>query len=281
MQFTQPPRQVPLSLRVANLFNGLAQIGWGVFGFGSIFFWGFVSNADFSFFDFRPPYVLAAGRVTEVENTNARINKQPVMAHHYKYAVAGETFTGTSYTTGTELSSGDVVTVEYKADDPSRSRIQGMRRKQFGPGVVFVTIFPLIGLGILIAATRMGHKRSRLLRDGIFTTGVLKAKRATNMTVNKRRVFALTFEFTGRDGRQHQTEANTSLPARLEDEAQEPLLYDPDNPSQAYLLDQAPSRPKLEMNGDLVGNPVVAGLCLILPVLVIGANALMILYKLK
>jgi len=33
MQFAPPPRHVPLSLRVVNMFNGAAQLGWGVFGF--------------------------------------------------------------------------------------------------------------------------------------------------------------------------------------------------------------------------------------------------------
>jgi hypothetical protein len=264
-----------------NLFNAMAQIGWAIFGFGMIFVWVFSANADFSFLNFRGPFEIAVGRVTGVETTGASENRQPVYRHHYDFSVAGRVFSGTSYATGREVPSGEVVTVEYEAGDPSRSRIEGMRRGQFGPAVLFVLIFPLAGLGILIPAMLMGRRRSYLLRHGVFTTGVLKSKSATNMTVNKRRVFALTFEFTGRDGRRHEAVTRSSLPQQLEDDSQEPLLYDPENPSKAFLLDEAPARPKLEMNGDLVGRPIAAAASLILPLLVSGANALVLIYKLK
>ncbi len=280
MQFTPPPRHVPLSLRIVNTFNGLAQAGWAIFGFGMIFVWVFTANADFSFLNFRGPYEIAIGRVTRVEKTNASENKQPIHAHHYEYPVGLMRLSGTSYATGRELSSGEVVTVEYDGADPTRSRIEGMRRAMFSPFVLFVVIFPLVGLGILIPSTIMGRRRSSLLRNGYFTTGTLKSKSPTNMTVNRRRVFALTFEFVARDGRHHETVAHSSQTERLEDEAQEPLLYDLDNPSKAYLLDEAPARPKLEMNGDLTGNPIAAGASLILPIIVTGGNVLMLLYKL-
>jgi hypothetical protein len=279
MQFSQPPRNVPLALRVANLFNAGSQIGWAVFGFGMIFFWGFVANADLSFLNFRGPHAQAIGRVTSVEPTGASVNKRRVLAHHYKYPVAGNSLTGSSYSHMQELQPGDVVTVEYDPADPARSRIEGMRRRMFGPVVLLVAIFPLVGLIILIGSTAMGRKRIQLLRDGIFTTGTLKSKSATNMRVNRRTVFALTFEFTARDGRRHEMEATSSTPDRLEDEAQEPLLYDPENPAKAFLLDDAPSRPKMEMNGDLTGNPSAAFASLILPSLVTGANLLFLLYR--
>jgi hypothetical protein len=279
-QFSPPPRQVPLSLRVVNTFNWIAQMGWAIFGFSMIFFWAFAWNADFSFINFREPFERTVGRVTAVESTGASENRQSITLHRYEYFVDGNTYRGTSYTTGQELQKGDEVTIEYKADPP-RSRIVGMRRGEFGPFVLFVVIFPLAGLGILVPSTIVGRKRSYLLRCGVFTTGMLKSKTATNMTVNNRRVFALTFEFTARDGRHFETEAKSSQPGTLEDEAQEPLLYDPDNPSIAYLLDEAPARPKMEMNGDLIGRPIAALASLILPILVTGTNTLVVLLKLK
>jgi hypothetical protein len=279
MQFAPPPRHVPLSLRVANMFNGAAQLGWGVFGFGMIFFWVFTWNADFSFINFRGPFVQAIGRVTGVEATGASENRRQIHAQHYQYSVAGATLHGTSYTMDDVVPSGQPVMVEYKAADPARSRIVGMRRGMFGPFVLFVLIFPAIGLAILAGATAIGVRRTYLLRCGVFTTGVLKSKTPTNMEVNDRRVFALTFEFTGRNGRHHEVTAKSSQSAKLEDEAQEPLLYDPDDPSKACLLDDAPARPRMEMNGDLVGRPVAAMASLILPLIVTAANVLMVLYK--
>ena len=276
---TPPPRPVPLSLRVVNMFNVVAQIGWFVFGFGMIFFWVFAGSADYSFLTFRGPHEETTGKITSIRETGASENRQHVSEVHYQFSLAGEGFSGKSYTTGGAGSEGDEVTVEYAPDDPMRSRIAGMRRGMFSPGVLFVAIFPFVGAVILIPSTLMGLKRNRLLREGILTMGTLKSKEATNMTVNKRRVFELRFDFTARDGQRHEAVARSSDTAKLEDEAQEPLLYDPNDPSRAYMLDEAPARPQVEMNGDLRGRTGAAVGSLIVPGLVIGVQALIIYFK--
>lgn len=280
LQFTPPPRHVPLSLRIVNFFNAVAQIGWFVFGFGMIFFWAFGGNADLSFLTFRGPHERTTGKLMSVENTGASENERPVEALHYEFSVNGERVLGTSYTTERNMAEGDTVPIEYSADDPSRSRIAGTRRGQFSPAVLLVSIFPLIGAGILIPTTLMGAKRNRLLREGLFTTGVLKSKEPTNMTVNKRRVYELRFDFTARNGQRYEARARSTDTARLEDETQEPLLYDPNDPTRAYVLDEAPARPQLEMNGELKGKPIAAILSLIIPALVIGGHTLIALFKL-
>lgn len=279
--FTQPPRRVPLSLTAVNVFGGFSQIGWFVFGFGMIFFWAFVGHADLSFITFRGAVEQTTGKVTSVEATGASENESTVIANHYEYSVAGKRLTGTSYTTGSPATAGEEVTVEYKPGSPERSRIAGMRRGQFGPFVFFVTIFPLIGFVIVYFCTKGGFRRARLLGNGVFTTGKLIDKEPTNMTVNDRRVYELTFEFTARDGRRCEAKARTSDPTRLEDESDEPLLYDPDNPSEAYLLDEAPGRPEINGVGELVGRPMAAMASLILPAIVIGAHAAYFYFKLR
>ena len=279
--FTAPPRHVPLSLAVLNVFNGISQIGWFVFGFGMIFFWAFVGNADFSFVTFRGDIAEGVGKVTAVEATGASENDTQIMANHYEYSVAGQRFTGTSYTKGGGATAGEEVKIQYAAANPARSRIAGMRTGQFGPFVMFVTIFPLIGFVILYFAMKSGIKRSHLLRNGIFTTGTLIDKEPTNVTVNDRRVYELTFEFTARDGRKAQAKARSTDTSRLEDEHAEPLLYDPDDPSRAYVLDEAPARPEIDGTGALVGRPMAAMLSMILPAIVIGAHALYFYFKLK
>jgi len=270
--FAPPPRRVPASLVLLNVFSGFTQIGWFVFGFGMIFFWVFAGNADLSFVTFRGAVAQTAGRVTNVESTSASENEQTVMANHYEYSVAGQRLTGTSYTTGSSASPGEAVTVEYKEGDPVTSRISGMRRGMFGPFVFIVTIFPFIGFVIIYFTTKGGFTRSHLLRVGVLTTGKLIGKAPTNMTVNKRRVYELTFEFTARDGRRCEAKARSSDTARLEDEHAEPLLYDPEDPSRAYLLDEMSGRPAIDGTGELVGRPLAAGLAMILPGIVIGAH---------
>ena len=195
------------------------------------------------------------------------------MANHYEYSVTDRLLSGVSYSSGETLDRGDKVTVEYIASDPTRSRIAGMRRAMFGAGVLFVVIFPLIGLLTAVFSMKFGASRNHFLRQGIFTTGVLKNKRATNVTVNKRTVYELTFEFTARDGSKQQARTSTSAPERLEDERQEPLLYDSEKPTDAYMLDSLPSRPQVDQLGELQGRGVAAVIALILPATVIAANA--------
>lgn len=266
-----PPRQVPISLRVAALFNLTGLIGWGVIGFGSIFFWTFGRNADLSFITFRGELKQAAARVVKVEPTSASENDVRIVANHYEYSVAGKPFQGVAYATGQGLSVGETVNVDYKPGAPEESRIPGMRRGMFGPFVLFILIFPLIGAGLAAGGFVWGRRRAQLLGSGMFTFGTLKEKNPTNMTVNKMPVWELVFEFMARDGRRYEAKARTSQTARLEDDHQEPLLYDADDPSRAVLLDDAPARPQLDERGELVGRPMALAR-LIVPALVIGGN---------
>jgi len=280
LRFAPPPRPVPFSLSILTTLNGFAQVGFFVLAFSSIFFWVFAANADFSFLTFKAAHGRATGTVTRVVDTSARQNRSTIHANHYQYSVAGKTLEGMSYSNGDNVQAGDRVLVEYFEDKPLVSRIAGQRRKMFGAGAAFVVIFPLIGLGFIWGGVRRGTRRARLLRDGICTTGVLKATRPTNTRVNNRRVYELDFEFTARDGRRCTAKARTSITDRLTDEREEPLLYDPENPDDAVMLDEAPSRPRFNESGMLVGRPVAALLAMILPALVIAVNTLVLLVKL-
>lgn len=273
IRFPPAPRRVPLSLRILAIVGGIAQIGWAVFGFSTVFMWVFAANADLPF-TWRGEMAMAAGRVTSVEQTSASENKTRVMLNRYEYSVLGKRFEGVSYTTGSRVSPGDVVVVQYRPDDPSQSRIEGMRRRLFGPAVLFVLLFPLVGLAIIIVTTMAGLRRARLLKDGILTTGKLVRSRPTNTRVNNRTVYELTFSFTSYDGRPCEVKARTSMTDRLEDEEQEPLLYHPLKPSIAYLLDEVPTRPQMNEAGELRARPLAAALSLLLPTAVIVGNLL-------
>lgn len=274
LRFTAPPRRVPLSLRIVNFFNGGAQIGWLVLGFGMIFFWVFGGNADFSFATFRDVTGRATGRVTRVENTGASENDQEISASHYEYSVAGEWFQGKSYTTGGAPAQGEEVTIEYDEDSPARSRIAGMRRGMFGPWAAIVAIFPAVGLAVLLPFTLKGRRRNRLLREGILTTGTMIDRRPTNITINDQPLWEVVFEFHDRNGQRRECSARATDTTRLEDEPHEALLYDPDDPSKACAVDETPSRPTLDPNGELEGRPLAAAIALIIPGIVVGAHAL-------
>jgi hypothetical protein len=218
--------------------------------------------------------------VLRVEKTAASENRQTIYANHYAFSLAGTQHTGVSYATGESATIGDIVPVEYDPDDPAYSRISGMRRGMFGPAVLLVVLFPLIGIVIIAVALRSGVRRAGLLRDGVFTTGTLTGKEATNVRINKRRVYELTFAFQDRSGQPVEAKTRTNAPERLEDQANEPLLYDPNDPTRAYLFDELPTRPRLDSLGELQGRPIAAAFATIIPLLVIGANVAFVLFKL-
>ncbi|HEX6159301.1 MAG TPA: DUF3592 domain-containing protein, partial [Thermoanaerobaculia bacterium] len=235
---------------------------------------------DFSFLHFGD-LTLARGEVTQVEQTGASENEQPVYANYYAFSLAGQRHTGVSYATGQSATVGEQVEIEYDESDPSFSRIAGMRRGMFGPAVLFVLIFPAVGLLFVFFSTRSGLRRARLLREGQFALGKLVSSEETNVQINKRPVFELTFEFISREGQRREAKARTTTPHTLEDEAQEPLLYDPKQPAIAYVLDELPSRPHVDSVGELKGSFGAVIPLLIIPVLAIGLNLLIALWRLK
>jgi hypothetical protein len=264
--------------------NPFAQIAWAVLGIGTIFFWVFAMNADLSFISLRGPLAETGGEVVRVERTafseGSKGSSRPIYAHHYVYFVADRPLTGVSYGVGRRGEPGERVRVEYAEAAPARSRIAGMQRAPFGPWVLAVGIVALVGLVLVVVASAIGWRRMRLLQAGHLVMAKLVRKEATNTTVNRRVLYALTFEFTGRDGRRHETTARTSFPERLEDEKREPLLYDPARPSRAHLLDQAPSRPRFGPTGELLGASHLA-LRLLVPALVVAFNGLLLLGHLR
>ena len=110
--------------------------------------------------------------------------------------------------------------------------------------------FPFIGLAFIAVGLRKGLRALRLLRNGIYTQGRLVGEQATAVQINDTTVMAMTFEFKTVDGRSARCVANTHLVHDLKDDAEEPLVYAPEDPSVAVLLDELPGKPRI--NADTV-----------------------------
>lgn len=106
---------------------------------------------------------------------------------------------------------------------------------------------------------------TRLLRYGLETRGTLLSKKETGTTVNDVPVMALTFEYLV-DRRPYQVTVKTLSPSLLEDDAQEPMLYDPHQPSRATTLDHLPGAPTITADGQIASSPGFAFLVLIMPI---------------
>ncbi len=271
-----PPRTAGLELRLYTLFaEPFGQVGWVLVAFGSIFFWAFAMNADAtSWLVFRGDPPTALGTVTGVGDTRARENGQRVWTVAYSFRAGdGALRQGTSYVSGTAPKVGERVTVEFVEARPEVSRIQGMRRAMFGPGALFVSLFPGLGCLMVVFAFRSGRHKLRLLVEGKVASGKLVSREGTNVRVNRRPVVKLTYEFAADDGQRHRAVARTSLPEELTDEAREALLYLPDAPERAVLVDDLPKGVTADEMGELhLSRPALAVMALVLPLFTVLGN---------
>lgn len=261
-QISLPPRTIPLSTRLVVTFGGtFARLGWLFGGFGSIFAIIFVGNADFSAFTgFAGKLETASGKVTAVEKTRAseggndHTSGTPIYLFHYDFTFSGEKFSGFSYKTGGSATVGELVDIEFPSGHPERSRIHGMRRAEFGPGVVFVLVFPLIGLGFIAYCFKAARKNFFLLVHGEYTVAQFISKEATNIEVNSKKVFKVWLEFVTANGSTQRIFIRTSSPEKFEDNELHPLFYDSKKPGQVTLLENIFGGVSLGQTGEIAAS---------------------------
>jgi hypothetical protein len=258
------------------LSGAASQIGWILFGFGTIFVWGFALQADFSGWRFRAGSVAqtagqAVGCVQThfTEGGSETRRGTPIYENHYRYMIAGQEVEGVSYAEG-RCVTGGTVTVEYLLAEPAVSRIAGMRRRPLSPLAGLVLVLPATGLIMVITALVKGRRSVWLLREGLPAEGRLIDKTPTRMRVNHRVVYRMTFEYTALSGARRAT-VRTHEPERFEDEPRKLLLYDPVDLDKAQLLLSFPRTIALDGGGQPVAHGSLA--FLLLPALVILGNA--------
>lgn len=141
----------------------------------------------------------------------------------------------------------------------------GLMEAQFMPSLVILS-FPVIGLAFIAVGLRKGLRALRLLKNGIYTQGRLVGKQATNVRINRIPVMAMTFEFKTLDGLSARCTAKTHLTRDLEDDAEEPLVYDPLDPSVAVLLDDLPGKPRINESSVVLSREGQVWHLLLLPI---------------
>ncbi len=265
------PREVPFRAQLAVLFGGVTQqIGWGFVLFGLLFGWIFGLNSEaLTLIEFRGELGLTDGDVAAVYETAASENKRSIYGVRYRYQVGEANHVGVSFGLSNNFTPGQVVKVQYLVNRPDRSRIEGMRVRRFGAFAIFPMLFPLVGLGLAIRGLFGGLLVRRLLKIGRLAFGRLVHKAATNTRVNKQTVYKLTFEFSVPKGAKlfgyreaaeqgadvYQVHHKTHQTIELEDEPEEPLLFDPDNPHRAYPIDGLPGQVTVSAAGHIEAPP--------------------------
>ena len=251
-------RHIPLSTRISILFGGFkAQFGWAFFGFGMIFFWAFAMNMDLSFLHYNGNVITVEGMATGYSLTDASENEVSVFANHFTFKTEdGDEITGTSYATGQRILDGETLTIEYPEGKPHYARIQGMRTKKFSGFVIFVIIFPLVGLVFILLSLKRSLRALRLFKNGILTNGKLISKEKTNTRVNNRTVYKMTFQYKDDLGNEYERKERTPLPYLLQDDKAERLLYLRGKPSYAILVDSLPSSYLMNKEGKIDPAPM-------------------------
>jgi hypothetical protein len=244
------PREVSSSAVVQELLgDALTQIGLVFVAFGLFFVAMFAARADLtSWYVFRGALESAQGRALSCADTHASEGGSrhrrgtPIYAVAYEFdAPGGGRLAGTSYARGGCPSPGSAVIVEWPAGHPETSRVAGLRTNVFSAAAAFTLIFPLIGLGLAAAGIRGGLKDVRLLARGTSARGRLVDKAPTNVKVNHRTVYALTFAFVDGGGVERRAVTKTAFPELLESVERENLFYDPADPSQMVTVDTLPA----------------------------------------
>lgn len=285
MSLQDPPRMISPSALIGAMFGGLTQqILWGALAFASLFFWLMAADALQVQLQYNEhlhgPLARTQGVITAVEDTNAEENESDVLAHQFKYSVAGEDYKATSYANEEhELETGQKVTVEYRQDQPSIARI---RREGFRASVFswWVLLFMLAFGGLLLLAVcynlLQGCKAVLLMVYGNATSAKLLDQTPTGQVVqinnDKYPVYALRFGYRV-NGVSYTTTVKTHETDALTDDAREILLYWPSRPQLALPVDAIQGEIYLNDAGSFDSYKAEsAQLYLLAPVLTIGLN---------
>lgn len=272
----QPPRYLNLFTKMTVIFGGfLQQMGWGFFGFGMIFFWVFVMNSEARYllaFDGR--WADVQGTVLSVNSTSSEVNDQRIYAYEFRYLAGSETLEATSYDYfRPETQVGKLVPVQYKSGNTKRARIKGMSSSTFPVWVVFVCIFPLVGLIMIIGGLLRNINALKLLIYGQFSKGKMIDKIRTGSQVNNNYVYKYVFEFEVGETK-YQAKCSTYQTWKVEDEAMEIVLYDKNNPDKSIVYDAIAGVPEITPDGRFDATPLSSATLLILPIVAIGLNVL-------
>ena len=289
-------RHISLMTRLGLLLTGFYSLfGWFFFGFGMLFVWVFGGNGylhEMAFFSGELQTIQA--RITHVRQTRLEINDNRVYEYHYSFNSAGRQQRGSSDGYGGRYREGDKVALDYAPGDPGHSRIAGMDLGLGGWPFFFALLFPLVGAGFIYAGLRQGVKGIRLLGEGSLTEGRFLSREATSTRINNRTVYSYLFEFEASDGRVYQARGRSHLPEKFagesepvhghggegEEEIIEQLLYNPENPADAVLLDDLPGSPRISGDG-LVHLTGARPIGLLLPAAVVICNLLWMLHVLE
>ena len=274
------PRKLPWFSRLIILLGGIPSfIGWAIFAFGMIFFWVFVMNSEWI-------HALSMGQgepliaeIVDISPSSLLENRQPINTYTYRYTVDGNSYEGLGYLKGNRFDMGQEVEIFYRPDKPAISKMAEARSAPFGRWVIFLAIFPLVGLGFILYSFRKNMKSLDLLECGQFASGTMTRKEVTNTHINHHPVYKVTYAFEAEDGKTYESTGRTHHPHLLQEGTQQRIIYAQKDPSYSVLFETIPFKPKVDEQGRLYSVENHNAWVLILPTLTILGNFGYLLYR--
>lgn len=235
---------IPLTMKIKIIFADVMSIIGIVFTIlGLINFFAFVGALGMNSESVPENSPTIEGTIISTNGTNTYVNDIRIYEFTYQFnATDGNTYTGKSFYAGYKTFGNNQVTIRYKSDNPEVSCIVGMETAAFPRWIiVFVLIFPTVGILLLYFGYKKGIRNIKILEFGKVALGTYKSKMPTNAKINNSQVYKFFFDFTAQDGNIYTATGETHYTHLVEDEKQEPVIYNSVNPSEAVVVDTLPA----------------------------------------
>lgn len=286
------PRKIPFRLKLQLIFDrGVVQIMWIFSCAFFVSFWLFSSDYDWNSLRYVATSTeYSQGEVYHSYFVGNKLGKKSIKysndnlaisiyANYYKFSRNNIIYKGISYSSYF-IKNGTLVTIEYPQGSPEISKIKGLKNTILEDSDIRRPWIMLIGFIlafiILIYNIRVSLNWMKLLENGIVGYGKLEEDkdlagisqlpgifRGKNESVQ---FYPLVFRYQGLNRLTYKVKIVTTEPELLQDEELEQLIYDPNNPSNAVLLDAIPGGIVVDSDGNICPNNIsVAFYFLVIP----------------
>ena len=237
-------RKLPFFTKIQIFFSGvMAIIGIEFLLMGSLFMFvfGMLVNFDDLKFSKNDP-ITTNVEIISTEATSATENERPVYKYNYSYKTLNEKeYKGFSYSSDSPNFKNGGKKVQYLEDNPSISKIVGMRKGTFSPWILLIlSIFPIIGVVMSYIGLKKNLEYIKLVKYGKIAFGTFSHSEPTGESINKQKVWKYFFDFTADDDNDYLGCGKTHIAQRLRDEEKERLVYNPQNPNENVMIDALP-----------------------------------------
>ncbi len=242
--YSETQRNIPFWVAIALFFsNPLSILGVLFVAIGG-FATYMMSDDLFSTKNIENTDPITQGIVTRViANEYTTDDDETIITYkcYYEFKTDwGEKIKGSSEHNEKIAESGDTFSVQYNPDNPKESRLTDFKETD-SSYLYMILIFPLIGIITIIFPLIDVIKKLRIMRIGQSAYGTYEGKRDTGSRINGRKVYEMFFKFTCTNGKEYEIKTKTHRKKRLQDEEKELIIFDPQNPENAFPVDVLPN----------------------------------------